>query len=96
MTSTDGSFFADLGFPPEEAENLTMRARLITELWRLIAGTTQPEAAALLGIPQPRMGALARGRIDMFTIDTPVSMLGHAGPRMHIFSSRSTPPSSFR
>src|SRR5258708_38283604 len=42
------------------------------------------------------MTALARGRIDMVIIDTLVSRLGHAGPRMHIFSSRSTPAASFR
>jgi predicted XRE-type DNA-binding protein len=88
VTPADGNIFADLGFSPEEAENLKMRARLMTELRRIIAGMTQREAASLLGITQPRVSHLTRGRIDLFTIDTLVNMLGHAGARMRISVSR--------
>jgi predicted XRE-type DNA-binding protein len=88
VTPAGRNVFADLGFPPEEAENLRMRARLITELRRIIADMPQREAATLLGTTQPRVSHLARGRIDLFTIDTLVNMLGHAGARMSISVSR--------
>jgi predicted XRE-type DNA-binding protein len=88
VTLADGNIFADLGFSPEEAENLKMRARLITELRRIIVDMPQREAAALLGVTQPRVSHLMHGRIALFTIDTLVNMLGHAGARMRISVSR--------
>jgi predicted XRE-type DNA-binding protein len=72
----------------QEAENLKMRAMLMNELRRAIGDMPQREAAALLQITQPRVSHLERGRIDLFTIDTLVNMLGHAGARMRISFSR--------
>ncbi len=88
VTHAGGNIFADLGFAPEEAENLKMRSLLMTELRRAIADMPQREAATLLGITQPRVSHLTRGRIDLFTIDTLVNMLAHAGARMRISVSR--------
>lgn len=85
------NIFADLGFDVEEAENLRMRAVLMLELRRVIAGMTQREAASLLRTTQPRISHLARGRIDLFTIDTLVNMLGHAGAKLRISVSRPRP-----
>ncbi len=88
VTNAGGNIFADLGFAPEEAENLKMRSLLMTELRRAIGDLPQHEAATLLGITQPRVSHLTRGRIDLFTIDTLVNMLAHAGARMRISVSR--------
>lgn len=88
VTNAGGNIFADLGFPPQEAENLKMRSLLMTELRRAIGGMPQREAATLLGITQPRVSHLTRGRIDLFTIDTLVNMLAHAGARMRMSVSR--------
>src|SRR4051812_7770817 len=88
VTSADANVFAELGFGAEEAENLRMRAVLMTELRRLIAGMTQRDAASLLRTTQPRVSHLARGRIDLFTIDTLVNMLGNAGAKLRITVSR--------
>lgn len=84
VTPAGGNIFADLGFGAEEAENLKMRAMLMNELRRVIGDMPQREAAMLLGITQPRVSHLKRGRIDLFTIDTLVNMLAHAGARMRI------------
>jgi predicted XRE-type DNA-binding protein len=63
-----------------------MRAVLMTELRKLIAGMTQRDAASLLRTTQPRVSHLTRGRIDLFTIDTLVNMLGHAGANFESLS----------
>jgi predicted XRE-type DNA-binding protein len=86
---TAGNVFADLGFPREDAEHLKMRSNLMIELTKLIRdrGLTQSRAAKLLGVSQPRISDLTRGRIERFSIDTLVEMLGHAGVRVS-FSMR--------
>jgi len=49
-------------------------------------GLTQKKAAKRLGVTQPRISDLVRGRIDLFAIDSLVNMLSAAGMRieMHI------------
>lgn len=84
VTPADGNVFADLGFPPEEAENLRIRSDLMREVGRLIAGMTQTDAAARLGISQPRVSELVRGQIGRFTIDSLVNMLAHGGMRLRL------------
>lgn len=76
-----GNVFSDLGFGAEEAENLKIRADLMIELAKLIEaqGLTQAAAARLLGVTQPRISDLIRGKIERFSIDTLIEMLGHAG-----------------
>ena len=73
--------FEAVGFPPDEAEHLRIRADLMVELTRLIEkqGITQGQAAELLGVTQPRISDLVRGKIDRFSIDTLVTMLSQAG-----------------
>ena len=82
--------FTDLGFDPEEAEHLRIRADLMVELSKLIQdrGLTQTEAAGLLGVTQPRVSDLTRGKIDRFSIDTLVAMLGHAGVSVRFSTKR--------
>ena len=84
MTRSTGNVFRDLGFSAEEAENLKVRADLMIQLTKLIQakGLTQARAARLLGVTQPRVSDLVRGKIDRFSIDGLVEMLGHAGARV--------------
>ena len=81
MHRSTGNVFKDLGFPPEEAEHLKVRAELMIQLTKVLErrGLTQARAAKLLGVSQPRISDLVRGKIDRFSIDTLVEMLGHAG-----------------
>lgn len=89
VTPAGANIFSDLGFDPLEAENLKVRSLLMNELRHIIGDLPQREAATLLGATQPRVSHLMRGRIDLFTIDTLVNMLGHTGARMRISVSRS-------
>jgi predicted XRE-type DNA-binding protein len=70
------------------AENMKLRSALMLALRDHIAweGLSQTKAAKLLGVTQPRISDLMRGRIDLFAIDTLVNMLATAGLRveMHI------------
>ena len=78
---SSGNVFVDLGFQAKEAENLRLRADLMIQLTGLIQkrGLTQAQAARLMGVTQPRISDLTRGKIHRFSIDTLVEMLGHAG-----------------
>jgi len=84
------NIFGDLGFEPEEAENLRIRSELMIELSQLIQdrGLTQAKAATLLGVTQPRISDLTRGKIDLFSVDTLIAMLGHAGVSVRFSTKR--------
>ena len=47
-------------------------------------GWTQAEAARRLGVTQPRISDLLRGKIPLFSIDTLVGMLTEAGLRVEM------------
>src|SRR3990172_5409492 len=81
LRRSSGNVFRDLGFPAEEAENLRIRSDLMARLARVIKtrGLTQAEAARQFGVTQPRISDLVRGKIDLFSIDMLVGMLGKAG-----------------
>ena len=78
---SSGNVFSDLGFAQEEAHRLKIRADLMIELSKLIGerGLTQAAAAKVLGVTQPRVSDLVRGKIERFSVDTLIEMLGHAG-----------------
>ncbi len=66
---------------PEEAENMKLRSALMSALKEHIAsaGLSQVQAAKLLGITQPRVSDLMRGKINLFGIDALVNMVAAAG-----------------
>jgi predicted XRE-type DNA-binding protein len=86
MERGSGNVFLDIGFPPEEAQNLQLRSALMTRVERYVkrSGETQAAAARALGITQPRLNDLLRGKIDKFSLDALVNMLGHAGMRVEV------------
>lgn len=86
VTRSSGNVFKDLGFPAEEAENLKIRSALMGHLRRLIEarGLTQAAAAKLMGVTQPRVSDLVRGKIDLFSIDALVAMLAHLGAKVRV------------
>jgi predicted XRE-type DNA-binding protein len=81
VTPADGNIFTDLGFPPEEAENLKVRSSLMIEIIGMVRerGLKQRQAAELFGVSQPRISELMHCRIDEFSIDALINMLAHAG-----------------
>ena len=78
------NIFWDLGFSEDEAENLKLRAALMSEVRDLAAGRTQQATADLFGITQPRLNDLLRGKIGKFSVDALVKMLGKAGMRVKL------------
>jgi len=92
ITITKGSdnVFRDLGYSPAEAEHLRIRAELMLALERMIARRrlTQARAATLLGVSQPRVSDLVRGRFHRFSIDALVDMLARAGSRVRFTIAR--------
>jgi predicted XRE-type DNA-binding protein len=83
---SSGNVFRDLGFSPTESANLRLRSDLMTELDKVIKRRrlTQAKAAVLFGVSQPRVSDLVRGRIERFSVDTLVAMLGNAGVRIEL------------
>ena len=69
---------------PEEAENMKLRSVLMTALKNHITRSemSQAQAAKLLGVTQPRISDLMRGKINLFGLDARVNMVTAAG--LHI------------
>jgi predicted XRE-type DNA-binding protein len=86
-----GNVFKDAGFPPEEAAHLLIRTDLMVQIERELKaqGLTQAKAAAVLGVTQPRISDLVRGRVDLFSIDTLVQMLSKLGVSVTLKTRRS-------
>ena len=88
MRATKGSenVFVDCGFPPTEAENLRIRAKMMMALIGYIQERkiTQSRAARVMGVSQPRISDLVRGKIGLFTIDTLVNMVTAAGLKVDV------------
>jgi predicted XRE-type DNA-binding protein len=88
MRATKGSenVFVDCGFSPAEAENLRIRAKMMVALTDYIQESkiTQSRAASIMGVSQPRISSLVRGKIGLFTIDTLVNMVTAAGLKVAV------------
>jgi predicted XRE-type DNA-binding protein len=78
-----GNVFRDLGFSSDEADHLRIRSELMAKVQKVImaGGFKQAEAAELLGVSQPRVSDLMRGRIDLFNVETLIDMLAKLGVR---------------
>lgn len=70
----------------EEAENLKVRAALIRAIRGRVtdAGWSQVEAAQNLGVTQPRMSDLFRGKISKFSLDALVDIASKLGIHVRI------------
>ena len=78
--------FEDLGFSASEAAHLQLRSAMMTRLIAEIEneGLTQAEAAKRMGITQPRVSDLMRGKLHLFSIDTLVALLSSLGLRVDL------------
>ena len=64
-----GNVFADLGLP--DADERLCKARLAERIAQLLAARdlSQAAAAAVLGVDQPKVSKLLRGRLSEFSTD---------------------------
>lgn len=85
------SVFESLGFSRDESEHLRVRAELLAALQEVVRqrGLKQADAASALGISQPRVSNLLAGRIDLFSTDALIQLLGRVGVRVRITLKRS-------
>ncbi|WP_187971408.1 helix-turn-helix domain-containing protein [Aquibium microcysteis] len=69
-----------------DAENMKLRSTLMMALEQHIRSKrwTQAEAARRLGVTQPRISDLLRGKIDLFSLDALFKLLGAAGLQVEI------------
>jgi predicted XRE-type DNA-binding protein len=83
---SSGNVFLDIGFPPEQAHNLLLRADLAIRIERFVkqSGLTQQAAARALGVTQPRLNQLLKGKIELFSLDALVNMATKAGMRVEL------------
>jgi predicted XRE-type DNA-binding protein len=81
---SSGNVFADLGLPnPEE---MLIKAELASQISEIITKQhlNQAEAAELLGVDQPKVSALMRGRFTGFSIERLFRFLNALGRDIEI------------
>jgi len=71
---------------PEEAESMKLRSKLMLAVQDRIrdSGASQRDAAKLVGVTQPRVSDLMRGRIDLFSVESLVDMLVRLGMKIEV------------
>ncbi|MHC1743683.1 MAG: helix-turn-helix domain-containing protein [Syntrophobacteraceae bacterium] len=86
ILDSSGNVFTDLGFSPDEAAILQMRADLMSDLRKLIQAKslTQPKAAEMLGVSQSRVSDLTRGKWERFSLEMLITLATRAGMRVSL------------
>ena len=89
-----GNVSRDPEFRETEARNLALRSELMIRIEKFVerSGLTQARAARRLGLTQPRLNAMLRGKIDQFSLDALVNAATHAGlnVELRVTSARRT------
>jgi predicted XRE-type DNA-binding protein len=81
-----GDIFADIGFKPTAAAELTVKSTLIMAIADTIKhrDLTQQDAARLCGTDQPTLSKVLRGRMESVTIDKLAAWLNALGRTVEI------------
>ena len=84
VVNSSGNVFIDLGYSPDEAAVLQMRADLMADLRKFIKTKklTQAKAAEILGVSQSRVSDLIRGKWERFSLEMLITLATRAG--MHV------------
>ena len=71
---------------PEDGESMKLRARLMIALQDRIShqNVSEAQTARALGVTQPRLSNLMRGRITLFPVESLVGMLTRLGMRVEV------------
>lgn len=97
FTPSSGNVFADIKLP--HADDLLAKAELAAKIIAEIQRRhlTQSQAATILGIDQPKVSALKRGKLSGFSIERLMRLLLKLGRDVEItVKSRSRPGSAAR
>jgi predicted XRE-type DNA-binding protein len=84
VVNSSGNVFIDLGYSPDEAAILQMRADLMADLRKFIKAKrlTQAKAAEILGVSQSRVSDLIRGKWERFSLEMLITLATKAGMRV--------------
>ncbi len=84
VTGSSGNVFRDLGRP--DPELLLFKAHLAAHIAMAIErrGWNQTEAATRLGVDQPRVSHLVRGRLAEFSVDALLGYLKRLDVKMNV------------
>jgi predicted XRE-type DNA-binding protein len=84
VVNSSGNVFVDLGYPPDEAAILQMRADLMADLRKFIKTKrlTQAKAAKNFGVSQSRVSDLMRGKWEKFSLEMLIILATKAGMRV--------------
>jgi len=84
IVKSSGNVFIDLGYSPDEAAILQIRADLMADIRKIIKARrlTQAKAAEVLGISQSRVSDLVRGKWERFSLEMLITLATRAG--LHI------------
>jgi predicted XRE-type DNA-binding protein len=84
VVNSSGNVFIDLGYSPDEAAILQMRADLMADLRKFTKAKklTQAKAAEILGVSQSRFSDLIRGKWERFSLEMLITLATRAG--MHV------------
>jgi predicted XRE-type DNA-binding protein len=84
VEQSSGNVFADLAL--KNPEEMLAKAELVQRICDIIAERklTQTKAASVLGIDQPKISALMRGKLDGFSIDRLFRFLNALGRDVEI------------
>ncbi len=83
-TVSSGNVFADLGLP--DADERMLKAQLAIQIRRFIEakGWTQTEAAEVIGLDQPKVSHLLRGRLSGFSAERLFAVLNRLGHSVEV------------
>jgi len=86
IINSTGNVFIDLGYSPDEAAILQMRADLMADLrkWIKAKRLTQSKAAENLGVSQSRISDLIRGKWERFSLEMLITLATRAGMRVSL------------
>ena len=84
VVNSSGNVFIDLGYSPDEAAILQMRADLMADLRKFIKAKrlTQAKAAEILNVSQSRISDLIRGKWERFSLEMLITLATRAGMRV--------------
>ena len=86
IVASSGNVFVDLGYSPDEAAILQMRADLMADLRKYINNKklTQASAAKILGVSQSRVSDLITGKWEKFSLEMLITLVTKAGMQVKL------------
>ena len=86
IVASSGNVFIDLGYSPDEAAILQMRADLMADLRKFIKTKklTQTAAAKIFGVSQSRVSDLITGKWEKFSLEMLITLITKPGANVKL------------